>query len=93
MELKFVPDEEVAGMTRGRKNLHDWGAFLTELKSHPNRWVEFPDRVNYPNTAYRIAQTNKDYEVKVMGGNHLNVGDPAKLKWKVILRYVPQKDS
>jgi hypothetical protein len=93
MEIKFLTDEEMAKTVRkGRNRAHEWDPFIEELKRNPNKWAEFYDKVNYPAQGYRVATLYKGVEVKVTGGNHLNITDPAKVKWTVFLRYVPQKD-
>lgn len=94
MEIKFLTDEEIAKtVKRGRSRDHEWDGFIGELKKNPNRWAEFHDKVNYPAQAYRVANLYGGLEVKIAGGNTLKVSDPAKVKWTVFLRYVPEKEG
>jgi hypothetical protein len=88
MKLKFVEDTVVA-QGRGRKAGHDFAAFIEELYKFPNQWAEFPEKVSFASSAYRISEQFTDIEVVCQGGNALAKSNPAKKNWTVYLRYVP----
>jgi hypothetical protein len=88
MKIKFVEDTVVA-QGRGRKAQHDFAAFIEELYKFPNQWAEFPEKVSFASSAYRISEQFKDIEVVCQGGNALAKDNPNKKLWTVYLRYVP----
>lgn len=88
MELKFVEDEIVAA-NRGQNRKYPWAEFIEELYKHPNRWAEFPMKINNSITGYRVQETYKDIVVKLADGNNLAAAHPDKQYWTVYLRYEP----
>ena len=92
MQLKFVEDSIVEELTsRGRR--HDrlpWAQFIEELYKHPNRWAEFPHKINATASAYANINKFKNIEVRVTGGNNLGKNHPDKKQWTVFLRFVPE---
>jgi hypothetical protein len=92
MEIKFVTDETIAELTnRGRRgNNLPWAEFIEELYKHPNRWAEFPYKVNTSASAYAPASKFKDIEIRVSGGNNLRKNHKDKKQWTVFLRFVPE---
>ena len=94
MKLKFLTDSEIARVSlRGRDMSHNWAPFIEELYKHPNRWAEFPEKVNHSAQAYKVTQMYKDVEVKITGGNGHRVDHPDKKQWTVFVRYVPDNES
>ena len=94
MKLKFLTDNEIARVSlRGRDMSHNWAPFIEELYKHPNRWAEFPEKVNHSAQAYKVTQMYKDIEVKITGGNGHRVDHPDKKQWTVFVRYVPDNES
>jgi hypothetical protein len=94
MKLKFVSDKELAQATlRSRDMSPDWASFVEELYKHPNRWAEFPEKVNHSAQAYRITGMYKDIEVKITGGNSHRLDHPDKKQWTVFVRYVPDREG
>jgi hypothetical protein len=90
MEIKFVTEDEVQHHSRGPKNI--FGPFIAKLKKHPNRWAEFPSKINHSGTAYRIPLVFTDIEVKIKGGNNLKLDNPEKKDWTVYLKYTPENE-
>ena len=89
MKLKFLTDKQVAEASlRARDMSHNWAPFIEELYKHPNRWAEFPEKVNHSAQAYRVTELYKDIEVKITGGNSHRVDHPDKKQWTVFVRYV-----
>jgi len=88
MELKFVEDEIVAA-NQGKNRKYPWAEFIEELYKHPNRWAEFPMKINNSITGYRVQETYKDIIVKLADGNNLAAAHPDKQYWTVYLRYEP----
>jgi len=94
MKLKFVTDKEIAMISlRGRDMSHKWTPFIEELYKHPNRWAEFPEKVNHSAQAYKVTQMFTDIEVKITGGNAHRVDHPDKKQWTVFVRYVPDNEA
>lgn len=94
MKLKFITDNDLERMTlRSRDTSVNWVPFIEELYKHPNRWAEFPEKVNHSAQAYKVTQRYKDIEVKITGGNSLRVDHPDKKQWTVFVRYVPDKET
>jgi hypothetical protein len=94
MKLKFVSDKEIAMISlRGRDMSHKWTPFIEELYKHPNKWAEFPEKVNHSAQAYKVTQMFKDIEVKITGGNAHRVDHPDKKQWTVFVRYVPDNEA
>jgi hypothetical protein len=73
MELKFVEDNIVEMLTgRGRRGQNlPWSEFIEELYKHPERWAEFPHKVNSSATAYVHIEKFQNIEVRLTGGNNL----------------------
>lgn len=92
MELKFVEDSIVQELTsRGRRGHNlPWAEFIEELYKHPNRWAEFPHKVNASASAYVNIERFKNIEVRLTGGNNLRKTHPDKKQWTVFLRFVPE---
>ncbi len=90
MEIKFVEDAIVQRAYTGRKETHPWTEFIEELYKHPNKWAEFPDKINASATAYAQQEKYEDIEVIVSGGNNLARKHPDKKQWTVYLRFVPK---
>jgi hypothetical protein len=94
MKIKFVSDSDMARVgLRGRDMSHNWAPFIEELYKHPNRWAEFPEKVNHSAQAYKVTQMFVDIEVKITGGNSFRVDHPDKKQWTVFVRYVPDNKS
>jgi hypothetical protein len=94
MKLKFISDSDMARVAmRGRDMSHNWAPFIEELYKHPNRWAEFPEKVNHSAQAYKVTQMFVDIEVKITGGNSFRVDHPDKKQWTVFVRYVPDNES
>jgi hypothetical protein len=94
MKLKFVSDKDIAMISlRGRDMSHKWTPFIEELYKHPNRWAEFPEKVNHSAQAYKVTQMFTDIEVKITGGNAHRVDHPDKKQWTVFVRYVPDNEA
>jgi hypothetical protein len=94
MKLKFLTDNEVMQATlRARDMSHKWAPFIEELYRHPNRWAEFPEKVNHSAQAYRVTELYKDIQVKITGGNSHRVDHPDKKQWTVFVKYVPDDTS
>lgn len=95
MKIKFVTDEVVEQLTtRGRRGLNlPWAEFIEELYKHPNRWAEFPHKVNASSSAYSQIDKFKDIEARVTGGNNLSKLHVDKKQWTVLLRYVPENSG
>lgn len=93
MQLKFVSDEMVTELTsRGnRTKAIVWTEFIEELYKHPNRWAEFPHKVNASASAYAATTRFKNIEVRLSGGNNLAKTHPDKKQWTVFLRFVPEE--
>ena len=61
MKLKFLTDTQMAQASlRTRDMSHNWAPFIEELYKHPNRWAEFPEKVNHSAQAYRVTELYKD---------------------------------
>jgi hypothetical protein len=94
MKLKFVSDKDIAMISlRGRDMSHKWTPFIEELYKHPNKWAEFPEKVNHSAQAYKVTQMFTDIEVKITGGNAHRVDHPDKKQWTVFVRYVPDNEA
>jgi hypothetical protein len=94
MKLKFLTDKQVAEASlRARDMSHNWAPFIEELYKHPNRWAEFPEKVNHSAQAYRVTELYKDIQVKITGGNGHRVDHPDKKQWTVFVKYVPDDTS
>jgi hypothetical protein len=94
MKLKFLTDKELEQATlRQRDMSHNWAPFIEELYKHPNRWAEFPEKVNHSAQAYRVPEMYKDIQVKITGGNSHRVDHPDKKQWTVFVKYVPDDTS
>ena len=94
MKLKFLTDKQVAEASlRARDMSHNWAPFIEELYKHPNRWAEFPEKVNHSAQAYRVTELYKDIQVKITGGNSHRVDHPDKKQWTVFVKYVPDDTS
>jgi hypothetical protein len=94
MKLKFLTDTQVAQASlRARDMSHNWAPFIEELYKHPNRWAEFPEKVNHSAQAYRVTELYKDIQVKITGGNGHRVDHPDKKQWTVFVKYVPDDTS
>jgi hypothetical protein len=91
MELKFVSDEALAGLTTGsRVKKIMWTGFMEELYKHPNKWAEFPIKVNSSASAYSAIARFAQVEAKLAGGNNLGKNHPDKKQWTVYVRFVPE---
>lgn len=92
MQLKFVSDEIVEQLNHRKSGnrRHNWSEFVEELYKHPNKWAEFPDKVNSSAIAYSQSEKYKDVEVRVTGGNNLSKDHPDKRQWTVYMRFVPK---
>ena len=90
MKLNFIDDKVVYANGRGRKNDHNFSEFIEELYKFPNRWAEFPEKINFATMGYRLTAQFKDIEVRCANGNNLKTTDPEKLKWTVYIRYTPK---
>jgi hypothetical protein len=92
MEIKFVEDNIVEMLTaRGRRGQNlPWSEFIEELYKHPDRWAEFPYKVNASATAYVHIEKFKNIEVRLTGGNNLAKMHPDKKQWTVFMRFVPE---
>jgi hypothetical protein len=94
LKLKFLTDKQVAEASlRARDMSHNWAPFIEELYKHPNRWAEFPEKVNHSAQAYRVTELYKDIQVKITGGNSHRVDHPDKKQWTVFVKYVPDDTS
>lgn len=94
MKLKFLTDKQVEEASlRARDMSHNWAPFIEELYKHPNRWAEFPEKVNHSAQAYRVTELYKDIQVKITGGNGHRVDHPDKKQWTVFVKYVPDDTS
>jgi hypothetical protein len=94
MKLKFITDNDLERLSlQGRRLSHNWVPFIEELYKHPNRWAEFPEKVNHSAQAYNVTQRYKDIEVKITGGNSHRIDHPDKKQWTVYVRYVPDKET
>ncbi len=94
MQLKFIPDTIVEELTnRGRRGSNmPWAEFVEELYKHPNRWAEFPHKVNASASAYANTEKFTNIEVRVSGGNNLAKNHADKKQWTVFLRFVPEEN-
>jgi hypothetical protein len=92
MEIKFVSDEKVKELEYigTKKKTKIWTDFMEELYKHPNRWAEFPVKVNSSASAYAQLKKFKDIEIKLMGGNNLAKNHPDKKQWTVFIRFTPE---
>jgi hypothetical protein len=92
MELKFVEDSIVELLTtRGRRGQNlPWTEFIEELYKHPERWAEFPHKVNSSATAYVHIEKFQNIEVRLTGGNNLAKTHPDKKQWTVFMKFVPE---
>jgi len=88
MEIKFVEDD-VVDANRGKRSKYPWSEFIEELYKHPNRWAEFPIKINNSVTGYRVQETYKDITVRLADGNNLAAAHPNKQYWTVYLKYEP----
>ena len=95
MEIKFVEDDIVEMLTgRGRRGQNlPWSEFIEELYKHPDRWAEFPHKVNSSATAYVHIEKFKNIEVRLTGGNNLAKTHPDKKQWTVFMKFVPENPA
>lgn len=91
MKLKFVADEEIKRTYRRKSAAIDFTPFIEELYKHPNKWAEYPDKINNSTQAYRIRKQFNDIEVIITGGNNLAAGNPDKKLWTLYIRYTPSE--
>ena len=85
MKLKFVPEEEVTGSTRGRKPMYPWAEFFEELYKFPNQWAEFPQTIKNATSAYSQAKKYKDVDVKC-------VGNPDTGEWTAYFKFIQEDE-
>lgn len=91
MKLKFVTEEEINKLPRGRGPAKPYAEFIEELYKHPNRWAEFPEKISSSSSIATIRKRFKDIDVKMSGGNQLPVDHPDKKNWTLYLRYTPSE--
>jgi hypothetical protein len=89
MKLKFVADETVAALGLGRASRSKYSEIIEELYKHPNRWIEYPEKIGSATNAVHIRKRFKDIEARVTGGNNLKIDHPDKKMWTLYLRYTP----
>jgi hypothetical protein len=92
MEIKWVDDEVINNIRKGANSdmIPKFEKFLEELKKNPNRWAEYPDKVNSQPWAQKMRARYAGVETKATGGNSLKIGDPNKKLWTVYFRYVEE---
>lgn len=90
MKLKFIDNIDDVTSGAGRKPLYPWAEVVEELYKHPNRWVEFPEKISSSSSAYIAMKRYADIEVRTSGGNNHPKDHPDKLMWTVYLCYVPK---
>ena len=91
MAIKWVKDEVVDSIQRGRKSVGNTKAveeIYPELRQNPNKWAELPIKVTSHSSARQWAKKFKGLEIKMTGGNNYAKNHPKKKDWTIYLRFV-----